>query len=119
MDLIQVSQEIIKLQQTLKKMGRHIKDRIVKRAKLESEYDKALAVTIIELKSGVTKELGGKSITSPPVTLIPKISVGLCWQEKLNTDTAEAEYKSLMANIDNVKTQITALQSILKHIESI
>lgn len=113
--MIDLSQEILKKVTTIDHIRAEIKERGNNKAHATAEYEKRIAVTIIELRNGVVKELEGQKIESPPVTTIEKIARGLCWEEKLAMEEAEALYKSALVNLDSVISQMTALQSVYRH----
>lgn len=101
----------------LSKMRVEIKSRIEKKAYTLSQYDKKLAITIIQLRHGKELELDGEKIHAPQANLIPKIAAGICWEEKLEADKAEADYKSLISNIQCVQAELNGYQSIFRHME--
>lgn len=117
MDVIKVAEQIeIKISQ-IDKIRSVISERGKLKAKCLSNYDKAIAITILKLKNGVEMELEGEKIVNPPTTIIEKISKGICWQEKLNMEEADISYKSAITNLDAVQSQLNALQSINKYIQ--
>lgn len=116
-DLIDIAQQIYDCKEALDKMKPEIKSRAQKRASALAEYDKKIAITIMGLKNGKTFEMDNQRIVDPPVTVMEKLAKGLCYQEKLAMELADAEYKSLMSNIETTKAQLNGLQSINKHLE--
>ena len=105
-------QEIIKQLETAKK---HIKERSEKKAEASAQYDKAVASVLIGLRNGKAYELDGVAISEPPASIMDKVARGICWQEKLNMDLAEAEYKSLITGIELTQSQLMGWQSIFKY----
>lgn len=79
-----------------------------------SQYEKALAKTIIQLKNGKEMELDGEKIQNPPATILEKIARGICYQEKLNADLAESSYRSTIVKIQTVQAELCAYQSLYK-----
>lgn len=105
-------QEIIKQLETAKK---HIRERSEKKAETSAHYDKAITSVLIGLKNGKSYELDGVAIANPPASIMDKLARGICWQEKLNMDLAEAEYKSLLTGIEIAQSQLMGWQSIYKY----
>jgi hypothetical protein len=84
------------------------------KARALSEYDKALAITMLKMKNGKQMELGGELIDKPINTLIEKLAKGVVWQEKLNAEKADGMYKALITAIDCIQSELNGLQSINK-----
>ena len=116
-DLIEIKTKILKATDLLAKMRVEIKARAERKAKAISNYDKALAVTIIGLKNGKKMILDGEEIEKPPTTILEKIAKGICYKEKLELEEAEALYKSLISNIDSLKAELNGYQSINRHLD--
>jgi hypothetical protein len=115
MDLITVSNEIKKKIDELDKMRALIRERGEAKAQTISEYDKAIAKTIIQLRHGVEFNIGGYTVEpGVPATLIDKTARGICWQERLEMERAEALYKSVTTNITVTSAQLSALQSLFR-----
>jgi hypothetical protein len=87
-----------------------------RKAVTSAAYDKKLATVIIKLKNGETMSLDGNTISSPPVSIIDKTAKGLCWEQKLDMDTAEALYKSKISEIECIKAELNGFQSINRHL---
>lgn len=79
-----------------------------------SNYDKALAVTILKLKNGLIKEFEDQKIDTLPATLIPIVAKGIIYQEAYDKEAGEALYKSLITKIDARKAILNGHQSISK-----
>ena len=103
----------------LSAMQAQIKKRSDRKAKSIAEYDKKLAITMIQLRNGSSVVLEQNHIKDPPVTIIEKLAKGVCWKERLEMEEAEAEYKSLITNIETTKAQLNGLQSINRHLDTI
>jgi hypothetical protein len=115
MDLITVSNEIKKKIDELDKMRALIRERGEAKAQSIAEYEKAIAKTIIQLRHGVEFDIDGVSTgTGVPATLIEKTSRGICWQERLEMERADALYKSVTTNIMVTSAQLNALQSLFR-----
>ena len=119
MTLIKVSEEIrnliAELQQYKDSLAKYSEDKV----QAEAEYEKELAKTILSLKNGGEHELEGEKIKNPPVTIIEKISKGLCWEQKLKMDKADQTARNNMAKIEITKAQLNAYQSINKNLDEI
>lgn len=102
-------EEISELCHNLQKFGKE-------KAEAIAEYEKQICLTQIKLKNGVSFELEGQTVKDPAVSNMDKISKGLCWEACLKKEQADANYKSLIVNIDAVKTIISALQSMNKYL---
>ncbi len=94
-----------------------IRDRGQQKAETASEYDKAMALTLIGLKNGLDFTLDGAVIKTPPASTSDKIARGICFKEKLDMDVAESEYKSAIVNLHATESQLSAAQSIFRHID--
>lgn len=85
-----------------------------------SNYDRALALTIIKLKNGLITEISdpetGKmvEIKNFPATVLPQIAKGIYWMECGRKEEAEAIYKAILSNIDAIKAELNGLQTIAK-----
>lgn len=119
MEIIKIAEEIQSKISGLAKCRNELKAKGDAKAKAIADYDRALAIRIIQLKNGKEFEMGdGEKITTPPVTLIEKIAKGLCFQERLNLEIAENDYKSLITFIDCLQTEINALQSLNRYLDN-
>jgi translation elongation factor P/translation initiation factor 5A len=84
------------------------------KAEQTSLYEKTLAKTIMRLKNGEELELEGEKIKEPPTTILEKIARGLCYQEKMNADLAETNYRSIIIKIQAIESELNAYQSLYK-----
>ena len=84
-----------------------------------THYEKVLAKTMIALRNGETFDLEGDVIKDPPISIIDKLTKGICWNEKLDADKSESKYKNLLVSIDIVKCQVLALQSIFRNLSHV
>ena len=101
---------------TLKKMRAELKDRSVNKANSIAVYERELAKIILKLRNGEKLTFEGQEVESPPVTIIEKIARGICWNERLEMETADALYRSLITNIDCVQAELNGLQSINRYL---
>lgn len=116
-DIITIAEQITKKNQEIDLIRREIRQRGEDKATTESEYDKVIAVTLIKLKNGYAFELDGNTIQNPATTIMEKLAKGICWHEKLNMEKADANYKSIISNLEAAKSQLNALQSLNKHLD--
>lgn len=89
----------------------------IEKANKMAIYDKVIAITLIELKNGVAKELAGQTIQNPPATISEKIAKGLCWKERLEADRAEALYKVTVQKMQSIQAELNGYQSIFRHLD--
>lgn len=117
MNVIEISDEIQKKIKEIDKIRSKIKERGDNKVQAISSYEKKIAVLMIGLKNGKEFELENEKIINPPVTIIKDIVKGICWEEKLEMETAEMFYKSCIVNLDATMAQLNALQSINRHLD--
>ena len=117
MELIKIAEEIQKKINTLNETKEKLKDYGREKAETIGAYDKALTIIMIKLRNGETIEFEGESITDPPATIIEKIAKGVCYQEKINAELAESNYKSLTTYISCTESQLNAFQSLFRYLE--
>ncbi len=82
-----------------------------------ANYDKAIAVTIMKLNNGKALELDGETVKDPAKSIMEKIAKGICYQERLDMDVAEANYKSQVLKLDAVKAVLNGWQSVNRHLD--
>jgi len=46
-----------------------------------------------------------------------KIAKGICYQEKLNMELAEAQYKNAIVGMSAIQAELNGFQSIYRHLE--
>jgi len=117
MEIMTIAQEIRSKIKEIDSIRASIKERGIQKARTISEYEKALAVTIIKLKNGVEFVFEGEIISKPPVTILEKIARGICWKEKQSAEEAEALYKSATSNMQAVLAQLNADQSLFSKLD--
>jgi len=118
MELINIANQMQDLINDLSKLRLSLRVFGAQKAEAISNYERSIAKTIIQLKNGVKFDLDGEEIINPPTTITDKIARGICWQEKLKAEETETTYKSLIVNIEVIKSQLNALQSINRNLES-
>jgi len=88
-----------------------------------SNYDRAIAITIIKLKNGLITEIADPEtgemveIKNFPASVLPQIAKGICWMECGRKEEAEALYKAILSNIEAIRAELNGLQTIAKYIE--
>ena len=118
MELIKLSEQMKSLIDDLSALRKGLKVFGLQKSESIANYERSIARTIIQLKNGVKFDLDGQEIQNPPTTITEKIAKGICWQEKLKAEESEMLYKSLITNIEVIKAQLNALQSINRNLES-
>ena len=88
----------------------------VDKANALSQYEKKVAVTIIQLKTGGEVELEGVTYYNPPITVTEKIARGVCWQECLEKEKSDGLYKACVTNISALTSQLNGYQSINRYL---
>ena len=117
MELYAVATKIEEKIKTLE-MGREIlKDHAKNKALAIANYDKVIAITIIKLKNGVEFDLDGNKVKNPLATITEKIAKGICYQERLDAELAEAEYKNGIVGMSAIQAELNGYQSIFRHLE--
>lgn len=118
MDLIDVTEKIrVKITQ-LNEMRTKIDTYGKAKAVATTEYDKAMAQTIVALKNGKPFTVGTETIVEPPMSIIDRVAKGICWAQALEKDKADIAYKNLLETIDIIKIQLNALQSINRNLST-
>lgn len=116
MDAITVAVEIEKRIKELEVAKKQLKERSNKKAEANANYDKVLALTLIKLRNNLITEFEGVEIKDTPATILEKVAKGICFQERLEQEKADAEYKSLITYISTVESQLNGWQSINKYL---
>lgn len=118
-DLITAAKEIERLVRILDEIKVTIKPRGEERARAIANYDKSLAIAIVKLKAlqkGQQMDLQGEKIEGPiPTTNIKELAKGMCYEELIAKEEADALYKSAITNINVAQAQLSAYQSINRH----
>ena len=94
METVEVALEIRKKIAELDTWKKELLSISVPKAQAESDYDKAMAKTIIGLKNGIS-------------------------YEKLEMDKAETKYKSTLNIINLIEAQLNGYQSINRHLSEV
>lgn len=99
-----------------------LEERAKYKAEALSNYDRKLAIVIIKLRNGEPISIDQKEDTivkNPPATLIEKIARGVCWEEKLAMELADAEYKLTIEKLKAVESELNGYQSINRYLEKV
>jgi len=115
MELRKVTDSIEQCIADIKTGLKQLKPRAKRKAQTIARYEKELAKIIIRLRNGDEIELDNEWIKDPPVTVIEKIARGICFQEKLDMELADAEYKNAVAGLDAIKAELNGFQSINRY----
>jgi len=118
-ELLRVAQQIEIRINALSVGRKELSERTKNKAQAIAEYEKAVAITIIRLKNGVVYELDGNPVKNPIASITEKIARGICWQEKLNMEQAEGEYKAAIVGMQSLQAEMNGYQSIYKHLEEL
>jgi len=118
MEVTKISQKIEECIGRLRSMQKEIKMRSEKRAEANSNYDKQLAITLVKLANNRPIEFEGEVLENVKTTVAEKIAKGICWESKLEMDKSDANYKSLITNIEAEKSILNGYQSINRHLDS-
>jgi len=126
MDLIQISNEILNKINQLESGRKIIIERAKKKAETLVQYEKMLAIIIVKLRQGEKYELpdnDGKLILidgkGMPANLIEKVAKGICGEEKLEMEIAEAGYKSAIINMSSLEAQLNGYQSLNRYLKDV
>jgi len=88
-----------------------------KKAMTAGAYAKKLAVVVVQLRNGQKLTINGHTITDPPVSIIEKLAKGVCSEEQIAMDLAEAQYKMAVEQLDCIRAELNGYQSINRHLD--
>ena len=96
------------------------RNQLAKRAIIKAEtrghYEKQLAITMLKLRNGGINEWEDLDCENLPNTLIEKVARGIVFQEKIDAERAEAEYKNAIVGMDSIKSELNGYQTISRNI---
>ena len=115
MDIISINKQITENVLLLRKTRDMLRLRAEDKANANGEYEKAVAITMINLKNGKVALLDGKEISYPSATGLEKIAKGVCYKESIAKDIAESNYKNAVYALQSTQAIINALQSMLRY----
>jgi len=116
MDIQTVAAEIREKIDRLRDGRKDLARRADNKANAIGEYEKHLAIVLIGLRNGKEYVLDGVAIKDPPVTIAERIARGICYQEKINAEKAEAEYRNAIAGMSALEAELNGLQSINRYL---
>jgi len=89
------------------------------RAKAETEamYKKFVAITMVKLLRGDTLGLDNVEVKCTSQTNLKSFAEGLCHKELAAKLVAENEYKSCIVNLECLRANLNANQSIFRHLD--
>lgn len=119
MEVIEVAKRMNHRINALASARDNLKSLAEAKAQTIADYEKVLAVTIIRMKNGMEVELDEKHIKNPPVSIIEKIAKGVCWEQKLAMEKAEALYKAEIVSIEALSAELNGYQSINKYLSEV
>jgi hypothetical protein len=108
MDIISISNEVYGLQQELGRAYKSLFKLARIKAESELEYRKGLAIELMKLRTEGT-----------PVSILTDLAKGNVAELLFNRDLSESRHRALLESIEAMKSQLSALQSILRNIESL
>jgi hypothetical protein len=113
MELIKLAKLITDKIDDLEKLGKLLHEYSIKKANTISDYDKAMAITILKIRNaGDTFVFEGEKIVNLPASVMEKVAKGLCYKERLAMELADAEYGALTTKIRATEAILNGYQSI-------
>lgn len=119
MNVIDIGNKILAKSNEIDDIRKVLIERSDARDEAEARFNKKYAIVLIQLKNGVELEIDGQKIFNPPAASVKEIAKGICWQEKLELDKAESMLKIAFENLKATQSQLTAYQSVNKHLANI
>jgi hypothetical protein len=116
-DIISVAAKIESKIKELEQVRDSILDLSQDKADAISNYDKALAKKILELKNGMVKDFEGVPCNNLPAVLIPKVAAGICFNECFLKEAKDGGYKATLTIIEAIKAELNGYQSINRHLD--
>ena len=117
MEVLEVASRIETKIKLLEKGRGQLQELASRRAVKIAQYDCQLGITIIKLRNGVAMKAGGETVKDPPATTTEKIAKAICWQERLDMEQADAEYKLAVKKLDCVQAELNGYQSINRYLD--
>jgi len=87
------------------------------KARTEAEYKKEVAKYAARLLSGETIPLDDKDLTCTTQTNLKMFAEALAWKEMYERLKAENAYKSCVVNLECLRANLNANQSIYRHLD--
>ena len=117
MELIDVANKIEEKIMLLESGRKLLQPRAESRANTIGAYEKKLGIVIMQLKNGIKFNLDGVDIENPQTTIVEKVARSICFQEKIDMELAEAEYKNAVKGLDCIMAELNGHQSINRHLD--
>jgi len=108
MEAISIAHKIVDLIDNLRQLSSELEPLVYDMANATGEYDKALAVKIIELKAKGTA-----------TTICEKLARGECYKDLVKKELAIALYKIKIKKIDCAQSSLNGYQSVNKHLDKL
>jgi hypothetical protein len=118
MDVIKVASQIESKIRLLEKGRSELEPLAQKRAETLSEYDKQMAIAVLQLRNGKVVEIGGEMIKDPPVSIIERLAKGMCAEYAMEAELADAKYKLSVKKLDAVQAELNGWQSINRYLDA-
>jgi hypothetical protein len=115
MELQRISEEIKKRIEQLDELKADIFKASRAKAMSSVEYDRKLAMVMVQLRNGVEFEIDGVKVQDLPSGLIEKVAKGLCYQEALAAEVGESRYKAVACAISATESQMNGLLNMNRH----
>ena len=119
MEVIEISQKIVEKIALLEKGREQLRERATKKAHTMAKYEKNLAITIIKLRNNAITTWEEYNCENLPTTLIEKIAKGMCYQEKIDMEQSEAEYKNAIVGLSTIQAELNGFQSMNRYLQEV
>lgn len=119
MEITSIAKKIEERISLLAASSRELPERAKAKAEAISNYKAVKARAIVELTiDGKTTNSEGKVFQDPGATSRKEVADGACREELYKSILAESNYKNLLEGLDSAKSELSALQSIFRHMEN-
>lgn len=98
---------------------RRLDDLAKHKARTEADYQKTVTTTMASLRAGQEYHIGEETITCTSETNLKKTAEGICTELLYDKLVAESAYKNCVVNLDCLKAQLNAKQSIYRHLDNL
>ena len=112
MELINVSEAILNKIHLLEKGRKELSTRSQARAEAIANYEKQVGIVMLKLRNNAIKTHEEYPCENLPATLVEKIARSICYQEKLNAEQADTEFKLAMKALDVIQSEVSCYQSL-------
>jgi hypothetical protein len=114
MDVLTMRDKIEIAIQEIEKLVDRLPEAAMEKANTLANYEKEIAITILQIKNGVRVTFEGEDIKNIAATLIPSVAKGICYKESFDKEMGEGMYKGLITTIEAVKAILNGYQSMNK-----